>query len=78
MKTSGIATRFRFRLMVINATFNNITVISWRSVLLEETEGPGENQTCGMLLTNFYDTRFYRVHLAMDGVRTHNFSGDML
>jgi len=30
--------------MVFNATFNNISVISWRSVLLvEETEGPAEN-----------------------------------
>jgi len=30
--------------MVFNATFNNISVISWRSVLLvEETRGPGEN-----------------------------------
>jgi hypothetical protein len=30
--------------MVFNATFNNISVISWRSVLLaEETEVPGEN-----------------------------------
>jgi hypothetical protein len=29
--------------MVINATFNNISVILWRSVLLvEETEVPGE------------------------------------
>jgi hypothetical protein len=30
--------------MVFNATFNNISVILWQSVLLgEETEGPGEN-----------------------------------
>jgi hypothetical protein len=30
--------------MVLNATFNNIPVISWRSVLLvEENGGPGEN-----------------------------------
>jgi hypothetical protein len=30
--------------MVFNATYNNISVISWRSVLLvEETEVPGEN-----------------------------------
>ena len=30
--------------MVFNATFNIISVISWRSVLLEEeTGGPGEN-----------------------------------
>jgi hypothetical protein len=30
--------------MVVNATFNNISAISWRSVLLvEETGVPGEN-----------------------------------
>jgi len=30
--------------MVFNATFNNISVLSWRSVLLlEETEVHGEN-----------------------------------
>ena len=30
--------------MVFNATFNNISVISWRSVLLvEKTRVPGEN-----------------------------------
>jgi hypothetical protein len=30
--------------MVLNATFNNISVISWWSVLLvEETGAPGEN-----------------------------------
>jgi hypothetical protein len=33
-----------FRFMVFNATFNNISVISWLSVLLiEETKVPGEN-----------------------------------
>jgi hypothetical protein len=31
--------------MVFNATFNNISVIAWRSVLLvEETGVPGENR----------------------------------
>jgi hypothetical protein len=31
-------------LMVFNATFNNISVISWRSVLLVKDTGvPGEN-----------------------------------
>jgi len=30
--------------MVLNATFNNISVISWQSVLLvEETRATGEN-----------------------------------
>jgi hypothetical protein len=34
----------RVRAMVFNTTFNNISVISWRSVLLvEETAVPGEN-----------------------------------
>jgi len=32
------------RFMMFNATFNNISVISWQSVLLmEETRVPGEN-----------------------------------
>ena len=31
-------------LMVFNTTFNNISAMSWRSVLLvQETEGPEEN-----------------------------------
>ena len=35
---------FRVRVMVFNATFNNISIISWWSVLLvEETGVPGEN-----------------------------------
>jgi hypothetical protein len=38
----------RVRVMVFNATFNHISVISWWSVLLvEETGVPGKNQpTC--------------------------------
>ena len=33
-----------FRFMVFNVTFNNISVISWQSVLLvEETGVPGKN-----------------------------------
>jgi predicted component of type VI protein secretion system len=34
----------RVRFIVLNAAFNNISAISWRSVLLvEETREPGEN-----------------------------------
>jgi len=43
--------------MVFNATFNNISVISWQSVLLvEETGGPGENlsQVTDKLYHMFY------------------------
>jgi hypothetical protein len=46
--------------MVFNATFNNMSVIPCRSVLLvEETGVPREN-------------------IAMNGVQTHNISGDRL
>jgi hypothetical protein len=35
---------FRVRIMMFDATFNNILVISWQSVLLvEETRVHGEN-----------------------------------
>ena len=34
----------RVRIVVFNATFNNISVISWQSVLLVEVTGvPGDN-----------------------------------
>jgi hypothetical protein len=56
--------------MVFNATFINISVISWRSVLLvEETGVPGENQICRKSLTNFITIMLYRVHLAWTGFK---------
>jgi hypothetical protein len=40
----GTTIELKVRVMVFNATFNNISVISWRSVLfVEETGVPGEN-----------------------------------
>jgi hypothetical protein len=57
-------------LMVFNATFNNISNISWWSVLLmEETEG--QPPTCCKSLTNFNV-----VHLVLGGIQTNNISGD--
>jgi len=45
--------------MVFNATFNNISVILWRSVLLvEETEEPGENHRP---VTSHWQTLSYTV-----------------
>ena len=51
---------------VFNATFNNISVISWRSVLLVEETG-----------TSHWPTLSHNaVHLALIEIRTHNISGD--
>jgi len=55
--------------MVFNATFNNISVILWWSVLLvEETGVPGENHRPAQFTAKRY-------HI-MSGIRTHKFSGD--
>jgi hypothetical protein len=57
-------------LMVFNVTFNNISFISWRSILLvEETGGPGENHRP---VTSHWQTLSHNiVHLALIEIRTH-------
>ena len=54
--------------MVFNATFNNISVISWWSVLLvEETRVPEETTYLSQNTDQLYHIILYRVHLAWEG-----------
>jgi hypothetical protein len=61
--------------MVLNTTFNNSSVISWRSVLLVEEAGvPGENH---QPVASHWQTLSHNViHLGLNGIRAHNISGD--
>jgi hypothetical protein len=62
--------RVRVKVMVFNATFNNNSVISWRSVLfVEETGVTGENHRSATSHWQTYHIMLCRVHLAWAGFK---------
>ena len=57
--------------IVFNSTFNNISVISWWSVLLVDKTSDLSQVTDKLLSHNVVSST-----TRMSGVQTHNFSGD--
>jgi len=60
--------------MVLNATFNKILIISW----WRNQEYPEKTTDMPQVTDKLDHIMLYRVCFAMDGVRTHNLGGNSL
>jgi len=65
--------KYRVRVMVFNATFNNISVILWQSVLLVEETGENHWPSASHWQTLLHNVASNTPHLS--SIRTH-VSGD--
>ena len=74
-----ISFEVKFVQYMFNATFNKCSVISWRSVLLvkgKKTEYPEKTTHLSQVIDKLYHITLHHVNIAMNWVRTHNFSSD--
>ena len=73
----GIVNKIEIMVMVFNATFKNISVISWGSVLLVEETGVPSVNNRPAASHKLYHIMLCQAHLALSGIRSLNLSDDM-
>jgi hypothetical protein len=65
----------RAMVMEFNATFNNISIISWVVFQLYWRKKPKKIIDLPQVTDKLYQIMLYQIHLAISGVRTRNVSG---